>query len=36
MKQQGLGAPEIAKALKIGRASGYRALETKKGLFISP
>ena len=28
MKQQGLGASEIAKALKIGRASVYRALES--------
>jgi len=26
MKQKGLGASEIAKALKIGRASVYRAL----------
>ena len=28
LKQQGLGATEIAKALKIGRASVYRVLET--------
>jgi hypothetical protein len=28
MKAQGLGASEIAKALKIGRASVYRFLET--------
>jgi DNA invertase Pin-like site-specific DNA recombinase len=28
MKKNGLGASEIAKALKIGRASVYRALET--------
>jgi DNA invertase Pin-like site-specific DNA recombinase len=28
MKAQGLGASEIAKALKIGRASVYRVLET--------
>jgi DNA invertase Pin-like site-specific DNA recombinase len=28
LKQKGLGASEIAKALKIGRASVYRALET--------
>src|SRR6202158_4742071 len=28
LKKKGLGAPEIAKALKIGRASVYRALET--------
>jgi DNA invertase Pin-like site-specific DNA recombinase len=27
MKAQGLGASEIAKALKIGRASVYRVLE---------
>jgi DNA invertase Pin-like site-specific DNA recombinase len=27
MKSQGLGATEIAKALKIGRASVYRVLE---------
>ena len=27
LKQKGLGASEIAKALKIGRASVYRALE---------
>ena len=27
MKQQGKGASEIAKALKIGRASVYRALQ---------
>jgi DNA invertase Pin-like site-specific DNA recombinase len=27
LKVQGLGATEIAKALKIGRASVYRALE---------
>jgi DNA invertase Pin-like site-specific DNA recombinase len=27
MKTQGLGASEIAKALKIGRASVYRVLE---------
>ena len=29
MKAQGLGASEIAKALKIGRASVYRVLEAK-------
>ena len=29
MKAQGLGATEIAKALKIGRASVYRVLEAK-------
>jgi DNA invertase Pin-like site-specific DNA recombinase len=28
LKQKGLGASEIAKALKIGRAPVYRALET--------
>jgi len=28
LKQKGLGASEIAKALKIGRASVYRALLT--------
>jgi hypothetical protein len=28
LKQKGLGASQIAKALKIGRASVYRALET--------
>jgi DNA invertase Pin-like site-specific DNA recombinase len=28
MKAQGLGASEIAKALKIGRASVYRVLDT--------
>jgi DNA-binding IclR family transcriptional regulator len=28
MKAQGLGASEIAKTLKIGRASVYRVLET--------
>jgi len=27
MKAEGMGATEIAKALKIGRASVYRALE---------
>jgi DNA invertase Pin-like site-specific DNA recombinase len=27
MRAQGMGASAIAKALKIGRASGYRALE---------
>jgi len=27
MKAQGLGASDIAKALKIGRASVYRVLE---------
>jgi DNA invertase Pin-like site-specific DNA recombinase len=27
LKAQGMGASEIAKALKIGRASVYRALE---------
>jgi DNA invertase Pin-like site-specific DNA recombinase len=27
MKAEGLGASEIAKALKIGRASVYRVLE---------
>jgi len=27
MKKKGFGASEIAKALKIGRASVYRALE---------
>jgi DNA-binding transcriptional regulator LsrR (DeoR family) len=27
MKAQGLGASQIAKALKIGRASVYRVLE---------
>lgn len=27
MKAQGIGASEIAKALKIGRASVYRVLE---------
>jgi DNA invertase Pin-like site-specific DNA recombinase len=27
LKEQGLGASEIAKALKIGRASVYRVLE---------
>jgi hypothetical protein len=31
MKAQGLGASEIAKALKIGRASGYRVLEPDDG-----
>jgi Helix-turn-helix domain of resolvase len=27
MKAQGIGASEIAKALKIGRASAYRVLD---------
>jgi DNA invertase Pin-like site-specific DNA recombinase len=31
MKAQGLGASEIAKALKIGRASVYRVLEPAAG-----
>jgi hypothetical protein len=31
MKAQGLGASEIAKALKIGRASVYRVLEAADG-----
>jgi hypothetical protein len=30
MKAQGKGASEIAKALKIGRASVYRVLETAR------
>ena len=30
MKAEGMGATEIAKALKIGRASVYRALENKR------
>jgi DNA invertase Pin-like site-specific DNA recombinase len=30
MKAQGLGASEIAKALKIGRASVYRVLEATR------
>ena len=30
LKQQGLGASEIAKALKIGRASVYRALDRSR------
>jgi hypothetical protein len=29
MKAQGIGASEISKALKIGRASVYRALEER-------
>jgi DNA invertase Pin-like site-specific DNA recombinase len=29
MKAKGMGASEIAKALKIGRASVYRALEER-------
>jgi AcrR family transcriptional regulator len=30
MKAQGLGASEIAKALKIGRASVYRVFPTRR------
>jgi DNA invertase Pin-like site-specific DNA recombinase len=30
MKAKGMGATEIAKALKIGRASVYRALEASQ------
>jgi DNA-binding transcriptional regulator LsrR (DeoR family) len=30
MKAQGLGASEIAKALKIGRTSVYRVLEAAR------
>jgi hypothetical protein len=30
MKSEGLGAPEIAKALGIGRASIYRVLEASR------
>jgi transposase len=35
MKAQGLGASEIAKALKIGRASVYRVLEAGRSASAS-
>jgi DNA-binding transcriptional regulator LsrR (DeoR family) len=34
MKAQGLGASEIAKALKIGRASVYRVLDAGGGAGV--
>ena len=36
MKAEGMGASEIAKALKIGRASVYRALEGGRRSLLSP
>jgi hypothetical protein len=35
MKAQGLGASQIAKALKIGRASVYRVLEAGRSQRIT-